>query len=180
MGSGTADMRTAVPSMMTQRKRTMNDHTTRTRSHACAVRDGREEPFTVLGYRIGRNFRKPGTGATIGTRPSAESVQRIGRKISAQTTAQYGWMDTGDKVRRLNGMLSGWANYYRLGPVRPACPTNTAAIDAHTTKRLRQWLCRKHKVKSGKHVHVSNTRLWDTDGLIQRAPATKSVAWAKS
>ena len=169
MGSGTADMRTAVTSMMTQLKRTMNDH--KTRCVRCP-----EEPFTFLGYRIGRNFRKQGTGANIGTRPSAESVQRICRKISAQTAAQYGWMDTGDKVRRLNGMLSGWANYYRLGQVRPAY----AAIDAHTTKRLRQWLCRKHKVKSGKHVHVSNTRLWDTDGLIQRAPTTKSVAWAKS
>ncbi len=173
MGSGTADMLAAVTSMMTQLKRTMNDH--KTRCVRCP-----EEPFTFLGYRIGRNFRKPGTGATIGTRPSAESVQRIGRKISAQTAAQYGWMDTGDKVRRLNGMLSGWANYYRLGQVRPACPTNTAAIDAHTTKRLRQWLCRKHKVKSGKPVHVSNTRLWDTYGLIQRAPTTKSFAWAKS
>ncbi|MCY4303065.1 MAG: hypothetical protein OXC68_15200, partial [Aestuariivita sp.] len=69
-------------------------------------------------------------------------------------------------------------------PVRalsgPSGPTNTAAIDAHTTQRLRQGLGRKHKVKSGTPVHVSNTRLWDTDGLIQRAPTTKSVAWATS
>jgi len=164
-----ADMLAAVTSMMTQLKLPMNDH--KTRCVRCP-----EEPFTFLGYRIGRNFRKQGTGAYIGTRPSAESVQRICRTIRAQTAAQYGWMDTGDKVRRLNGMLSGWANYYRLGQVSPAY----AAIDAHTTKRLRQWLCRKHKVKSGKHVHFSNTRLWDTDGLIQLAPTTKSFAWAKS
>jgi len=164
-----ADMLMAVTSMMTKLKLPMNDH--KTRCVRCP-----EEPFTFLGYRIGRNFRKQGTGAYIGTRPSKESVQSICRKISAQTTARHGWMDTADMIRRLNWMLSGWANDYRLGQVSPAY----AAMDAHTTKRLRQGLCRKHKVRSGKHVHVSNTRLWNTYGLIQLEPTTKSFAWAKS
>ena len=51
-------------------------------------------------------------------------------------------------VDRLNRMISGWARYFQLGQVSPAY----AAIDAHTTKRLRQWLCRKHKVRGGKFV----------------------------
>ena len=39
--------------------------------------------------------------------------------------------------------LLGWANYFRLGQVSPAY----GAMDAHAGKRLRQWLCRKQKVK---------------------------------
>ena len=46
---------------------------------------------------------------------------------------------------RLNRVLFGWANYFCLGRASPAY----AAIDAHATKRLRQRLCRKHKVEYG-------------------------------
>ncbi|MHB1857975.1 MAG: group II intron maturase-specific domain-containing protein [Acidobacteriaceae bacterium] len=34
------------------------------------------------------------------------------------------------------------ANYFRLGPVSKAY----RAVDRHARKRLRQWLCAKHKV----------------------------------
>ena len=79
-------------------------------------------------------------------------------------------------VKRLNWMLSGWANYYHLGQVSPAY----AALDAHATKRLRQWLCRKHKVKSGKYVRFSNERLWKDYGLKRLVPKTKGLPWAKA
>jgi len=38
-------------------------------------------------------------------------------------------------------MMNGWANYFCLGPVSKAY----RAVDRHTCKRLRQWLCAKHK-----------------------------------
>ena len=85
-------------------------------------------------------------------------------------------MTTGDMVRRLNRMLSGWANYFDLGQVSPACK----AVDVHATRRLRQWLCRKHKVRSGKFVRFSNERLWDSHGLVRLAPTTKGLPWAKA
>ena len=48
------------------------------------------------------------------------------------------------------------------------------------SKRLRQWLCRKHKVRSEKYVRFSNERLWDIYGLIRLAPKTKGLSWAKA
>jgi RNA-directed DNA polymerase len=45
-------------------------------------------------------------------------------------------------VGKLNQMLRGWANYFCFGPVSKAY----RAVDQHTRKRLRQWLCAKHKV----------------------------------
>ncbi len=78
-------------------------------------------------------------------------------------------------VRRLNWMLSGWANYFHLGQVSAAY----VAVDAHATKRFRQWLCRKHKVGSGKYVRFSHAKLYEKYGLAHLAPKTKSLPWAK-
>ena len=163
-----AEMLAAVRQIMDSLKLAINDE--KTRCLRCP-----EEALEFLGYRIGRNYRPQG-GAYIGTKPSKASVKSICRKISAQTAAKYGLMSSGDMVRRLNWMLSGWANYYHLGQVSSAY----AAIDAHTTKRLRQWLCRKHKVKAGKYVRYPDERLWNTYGLLRLAPMTKGLPWAKA
>ena len=48
--------------------------------------------------------------------------------------------------------MVGWANYFCLGPVSKAY----AAVDNHARRRLRQWLCNKHKVQ-GKELHASPT-----------------------
>ena len=62
-------------------------------------------------------------------------------------------------VGRLNRLMAGWANYFILGQVSPAY----AAVDRHATRRLRPWLCRKHKVATGNHAilgRASLARLW--------------------
>ena len=51
--------------------------------------------------------------------------------------------------------MLGWAHYFQLGQVSPAYH----ALDRHAVKRLRQWLCRKHKVRAGKYLHFPDTRL---------------------
>ena len=135
-----------------------------------------EEPLEFLGYRIGRNYRPTGKGSYIGTRPSPASVQSICRKISEQTAIRYEQMSPKEMVQRLNWMLSGWANYYILGQVSPAYK----AVDEHATRRLRRWLCRKHKVKTGEYVRFSNQRLWHDLGLVNLAAKTKGLPWAKA
>ncbi len=134
-----------------------------------------DEALEFLGYRIGTNYRRNGRGACIGTRPSRSSVQGICRKISEQTARQYGLLEHDEMVRRLNWMLSGWANYFRLGQVSPAY----AAVDAHARKRLRQWLCRKHKVRDGRFVRFPDDILYEKYGLTRLAPKTKSLPWAQ-
>jgi len=135
-----------------------------------------EEPLEFLGYRIGRNY-SPRTGrAYIGTRPSRDSVRSICRKISEATEARYGLLDAELVVERLNRAMLGWASYYQLGQVSPAY----RALDRHAIKRLRQWLCRKHKVKSGKYVRFPDMRLWTEFGLVRLVPRTASLPWAKA
>ena len=115
-----------------------------------------EEPFEFLGYRIGRNFRPCGRGSYIETRPSKKSVQSICRRISEQTAARHGLLSIEEMVTRLNWLSTGWANYFRLGQVNPAY----AGIDAHMKKRIRQWLCRKHKVQSGGWARFPHEELY--------------------
>ena len=88
-----------------------------------------EEPFQFLGYRIGRNFRPGGRGSYIGTRPSKKSVQSICRKISEQTAARHGLLSIEEMVTRLNWLLTGWANYFRLGQVNPAYACHSCTHD---------------------------------------------------
>ena len=164
-----AVMLAAVETLMKRLKLTMNAEKTR----CCRVP---EESMTFLGYRIGRNYR-PGTGAAyIGTRASRESVQSICRRVSELTAPRHVRLPSGVVVERLNRLLTGWANYFTLGQVRPAYK----AIDQHATRRLRQWLCRKHKVRTGKHVRFSSERLWSEYGLTHLAPRTASFPWAKA
>ena len=135
-----------------------------------------EEPFEFLGYRIGRNY-SPRTGrAYIGTCPSKDSVRSICRKTSELTEARYGQLKPELVVARLNRAMLGWANYFQLGQVSPAY----CAVDAHAEKRLRQWLCRKHKVKSGKYVHYPAERLRNEFGLVRLKSRTASFPWAKA
>ena len=61
--------------------------------------------------------------------------------MSELTTPRDVRLPPGVVVKRLNRLLTGWANYFILGQVSPAY----VAIDRHATRRLRQWLCRKHK-----------------------------------
>ena len=162
-------MLAAVEGLMKRLKLPMNTEKTR----CCRLP---EEPMTFLGYRIGRNHR-PGTGAAyIGTRPSRASVQSICRRVSELTTPRDVRLPPGVVVERLNRLLTGWANYFTLGQVSPAY----VAIDRHTTRRLRQWLCRKHKVRTGKEVRFPADRLWSDYGLTHLAPRTASFPWAKA
>ena len=135
-----------------------------------------EEPFEFLGYRIGWNHRPKGRGRYIGTRPSKTSVQSICHRISERTNRSLGWLEAEEMVGRLNRMISGWANYFDLGQVSPAY----RAVDQHAIRRLRQWFCRKHKVRSGKYVRFSDIRLREKHGLTHLVLRTRYLPRAKA
>ncbi len=164
-----AAMREAVEDMLKRLKLPLNAEKTR------CVRVP-EESFDFLGYRVGRNYRRDTGRAYIGTRPTQASVQSICRRVSELTARRYGRLDPEVVVGRLNRLMTGWANYFHLGQVSPAY----AAIDRHATRRLRRWLCRKHKVRAGGYVRFPDRRLWEDLGLTRLAPRTTSFPWAKA
>jgi RNA-directed DNA polymerase len=166
---GTAEKaRAAMEVMMSRLKLTVNAEKT----HVCKVPD---QSFDFLGYTIGRCWSRK-TGRTyIGTRPSRKRVARLCRAISDETNRRWLLLADEERVRQLNRMMIGWANYFCLGPVSKAY----RAIDAHARYRLRQWLRAKHKIQGAGTARFSDEYLYSTLGLVRLELRTRNFPWAK-
>jgi group II intron reverse transcriptase/maturase len=154
--------------MMTKLKLTVNEAKTQ-------VSKLPEEKFDFLGYTFGRCY-SPKTGrAYLGTVPSKKRVIRICQAISSETGRDKTLLDHKTVVTKLNRMMNGWANYFCLGPVSKAY----RAVDRHARKRLRQWLCAKHKAPWPATGKFSEASLHDRFGLVRLTGRTHSFSWAK-
>ena len=154
--------------MMSKLKLTVNGKKTR----VCKLP---EEKFDFLGYTFGRCYSTK-TGRTyLGTTPSKKRVQRICASISDETGRNKTTLAAEEIVKKLNQMLNGWANYFCLGPVSKAY----RAVDQHTRKRLRQWLCIKHKVRWPGKKQFPTVSFYEVLGLVSLTERTASLPWAK-
>ena len=120
---------------MSKLKLTVNE----TKTRVCKLP---EEKFDFLGYTFGRCY-SPKTGrAYLGTVPSKKRVQRICRAISDETGRNTTLLDPEDDGGEaqpdddgLGQLLLSWGQSAK--PIR--------AVEQHARRRLRQWLCAKHK-----------------------------------
>jgi len=96
--------------------------------------------------------------------------------ISRETDRRRLLLDAATIVDNLNRKLVGWANYFCLGPVSPAYRT----INNHVTKRLRRWLCSKHKVSGKGMTRYPNQYLYEQLGLVDLPARTRNLPWAKA
>lgn len=154
-------------SMMSGLKLKVNE----TKTGICRLPDGE---FDFLGYTHGRCY-SPKTGkAYLGHWPSQRRVQRLCRAVSALTGRRSTQQDAETLVGQLNRKLLGWSNYFRLGTVSPAY----RVVDQHTNRRLRQWLCEKHKVAGQGTGRFPDVTLQRKFGLIRLAQRLPSHPWA--
>jgi hypothetical protein len=103
-------------------------------------------------------------------------VIRICDAISSETGRNKTLLDAETVVGKLNRMMVGWANYFCLGPVSKAY----RAVEQHVRKRLRQWLCAKHKVAWPATKLLPEAGLHEVFGLVRLTARTSSLPWAKS
>jgi len=163
-----ADAFVTMRDMMTRLKLTVNEKKTR----VCKLP---EEKFDFLGYTFGRCY-SPRTGrAYLGTTPSKKRVQRICKAISQETGRNKTILAQETVITTLNRIMIGWANYFCLGPVWNAYH----AVERHTCRRLRQWLCAKHKQKGAGITRYSARLLHDRFGLVRLNGRTVSFPWAR-
>jgi hypothetical protein len=149
-------------------KLTVNEEKT----HVCQLPEGR---FDFLGYTFERCYSEKTGRAYLGARPSKKSIQRMVAAISAQTERRDTWLKAEIVVERLNRMLTGWANYFCLGPVSKSY----RVLDAHAATRLRRWLRKKHKVESTGSKRFPYEHLYDTLGLVSLPCRTRSLPWVR-
>jgi group II intron reverse transcriptase/maturase len=162
-----AEAMIAMRQMMEKLKLTVNERKTR----LCRLP---EDTFNFLGYTIGRCY-SPRTGrAYYGTRPSAKTVTRLCREISDMTSRRWTLQDTADRVANLNRVLIGWSNYFCLGSVSKAYQ----AVDQHVRRRLRRWLCVKHKAPGSGTSRFPDAYLHQELGLVCLSRRTRNFSWA--
>jgi hypothetical protein len=92
------------------------------------------------------------------------------QSITEETGRDRLVMEASEIVGRLNRKLNGWANYFCLGLVTPV----HQAINAHVTRRLRQWLSKKHKVQCT-GTRYPNQYLYEPLGLMDIRKRTPNL-----
>jgi group II intron reverse transcriptase/maturase len=153
---GSADDGLAVMrQMMEQLRLTINE----VKTHICRIP---QESFDFLGYTFGRCYSTKMGRAYIGTRPSGKKIKQLCGTIHDLTARRWLWMEEEAQVRRLNEAMGGWANYFCLGAASPAY----RRVTQHARKRLRQWLCKKHRMRSRRYTRYSDAQLHRDFGLI--------------
>jgi group II intron reverse transcriptase/maturase len=151
-----AEAMTVMRTMMSKLKLTVNE----TKTRLCRVPD---EKFDFLGYTFGRLYSPRTGGAYLGVRPSAKKIRKICAALSERTERRWIFLDPEELVGRLNRMLRGWANYFRLGTVGAAY----RIVDSHACFRLRQWLGRRERVQGSSRSRYSEPYLRRTLGLVK-------------
>jgi group II intron reverse transcriptase/maturase len=167
--SGADKALAAMTDMMARLKLTVNE----TKTHVCQLP---QETFDFLGYTFGR-CHSPKTGRSyIGTKPAKKRIGRLCAAIRETTDRRRTSRDTGKVVMQLNRMMTGWANYFCLGPVSRAY----RIVDHHARNRLRQWLRKKHKMPGRATTQFPDEYLHHRLGLIHLGPLTANFPWAET
>ena len=166
---GAEDALAAMRTIMERLKLTVNEDKT----HLCRIP---QERFDFLGYTFGRCYSPKDGHAYLGTRPSKKSIQRMAAGITEVTDRRMDWLEAEEIVGRLNRKLTGWANYFCLGPVSSAYQT----LDQHARQRLRRWLRKKHKVRGRGMTRFPDDDLHTGLGLVRLAARTRNFPWAKA
>jgi group II intron reverse transcriptase/maturase len=136
-----------------------------------------EERFDFLSYTFGRYYSYRTGHPYITMSPSKGKSRRLCGEISRLTGREWLWLDEKAQVARLNRLLVGWSNYFSLGRLRRAYRN----VDHHAVKRLRQWLCRKHKVRGERGLsRFSDNYLHDQLGLVNLRMLRRNRSWAKA
>jgi RNA-directed DNA polymerase len=157
----------AMRDMMARLRLTVNEQKTR-RSHLP------EDAFTFLGYTFGRHYSRQTGRSYLGPCPALAKVRKLCRAISEWTDRRTCLRDIHEEVAKLNQMLNGWANYFCLGPVVQVYEL----VMKHTERRLRRWLCRKHKVWRGQYARFPNPMLHQQLGLTDLRARRRRLLWA--
>ena len=155
--------------MMEAIKLTVNEQKTR----RCSLP---AETFKFLGFEFGPQVSWKTGRRYLTPTPAKKKVQAICDKISEATSARTSWRETAVEVRELNQMLSGWANYFRIGYVTRAWQI----VQQHACRRLRQWLRRKTKSRGGPQ-NPPDLRLYEDYGLLKLTQSIRcKPLWANT
>lgn len=168
--AGRADEAMRVMRGMMERLRlTVNEKKTR----QCSLPEG---AFTFLGFTFGRQVSWRTGRPYVAPTPAKKKVLAVCDKISEETSRRTQWRSEAEQVQRLNQILMGWGNYFRVGYVTRAWQV----VQQHACRRFRRWLRGKHGQRSD-HRGPPDLRLYEDYGLVKlTARIPRLPLWATS
>ncbi len=116
-----------------------------------------DEGFDFLGFRIQRQTKRGSKKAYVYTWPSKKALASITGKV--KTISKQGFNgELSDLLRRLNGVLRGWTNYFRHGVSK----ATFGYVHQFTWLRVIRWLRTKHRRANWKFLrsHYLANRWW--------------------
>jgi group II intron reverse transcriptase/maturase len=155
--------------MMEKLKLTVNEKKTRRATLP-------EDAFTFLGYTFCRQYSRRTGRAYLGPRPAIKKIRALCRGISELTDRRTCLREASEEVAYLNRKMVGWANYFSLGPAVRVY----GIVMKHARRRLRRWLCVKHKVRSREYAHYPNEYLHEQLHLVRLGVNGHGLLWAKA
>ena len=158
-GSATQAL-TVARDLMRRIKLELNEEKTR-------IVNARMESFDFLGYTFGP-MHSPRNGVRyLGATPSKARIRRL-RQAVYKHLSPHNQSPVDEVVAHLNRLLVGWGNFFSYGTV-----TKTyRQIDRYVADRLRQFLVRRHRVRSQGTRQFPNRRLYREYGLHPLAPSS--------
>jgi RNA-directed DNA polymerase len=134
---GTAEeARQAMEGIMKRLKLTVNE----AKTHICRLP---KETFDFLGFTFGQYYSPRNGRPSFQYWPSRKRIARICGAISEMTSRKWFWLSIEERISSLNRLLRGWGNYFASGVYWKTF----RAVDRHVWRRVRRWLCRKHKIR---------------------------------
>lgn len=132
------------------------------------------EPFRFLGFEFGVQVSWKTGRRYLAPVPARSKTQAICEKIGNATSRRTTCRSEGETVGKLNQLLLGWGNYFRIGYVTGAWQV----VQQHACRRLRQWLQRKHGRRGGPS-NPPDLRLYEEYGLVNLVRAVRrKPLWA--
>jgi len=167
---GRADAaRAQMQSMMDRLKLTVNERKTR----QCSLP---AETFNFLGFTFGEQVSWKTGRRYLAPAPARSKVRAVCEKISELTSSRTTWRDPSQVVVSINRVLTGWANYNRIGYVTGAWKV----VQGHTCRRFRRWMCRKHR-GARKYQNLPDLSLYGNYGLVKLTDRIRrKQLWAKA
>ena len=167
---GRADAaRAQMQSMMDRLKLTVNERKTR----QCSLP---AETFNFLGFTFGEQVSWKTGRRYLAPAPAWSKVRAVCEKISELTSSRTTWRDSSQVVVSINRVLTGWANYNRIGYVTGAWKV----VQGHTCRRFRRWMCRKHR-GDRRYQNLPDLSLYANYGLVKLTERIRRKSlWAKA
>jgi group II intron reverse transcriptase/maturase len=109
------------------------------------VRSPLDPTMKFLGFGFFKDYQRD----VYKAKPHQTSVETFHYKLKQLTRKNWG-VDTKYQIHRMNQVIRGWVNYFRIGYMK----TRLAAIDANTRVRLRACIWKKWKTAKNRRKNL--------------------------